>query len=281
MKKKKKKSWVCAFDVRFRGGKDNSVVGIDARGGGSEAGLVAKELQLHLYYYYYLYLFRFWLFFFCCPIFSVSVSHMNFVARRLLSSAASAPSLHSLHSATSPLVLHGTTILCVRRGSEVAMIGDGQVSRGSVVVKSRARKIRLMSDGKVVVGVAGVTSDAVTMLESLEKALESNGGQLLKACVQLGREWRTGKSVQKDAAMLVADKEVSLYVSGSGDVMDSDDGLMEIGSGGSYAIAAAKALVDLDHPSLTAEDIARRSMKIASQMCVYTNENVICEVVRG
>jgi ATP-dependent HslUV protease, peptidase subunit HslV len=172
-------------------------------------------------------------------------------------------------------VWHGTTILSVRKGGAVVMAGDGQVSLGQTVVKANARKVRKLGD-KVIVGFAGATADAFTLLERLEAKLERHPGQLMRACVELAKDWRTDRYLRRlEAMMAVADKETSLVLTGSGDVMEPADGLIGIGSGGAYALAAARALID--RPELDAEAIARKALDIAAEICVYTNHNVTIE----
>ncbi|MBZ0325110.1 MAG: ATP-dependent protease subunit HslV, partial [Alphaproteobacteria bacterium] len=150
---------------------------------------------------------------------------------------------------------HGTTILSVRRAGKVVVAGDGQVSLGQTVIKSNARKVRRLADGRVIVGFAGATADAFTLFERLERKLEQHGGQLMRACVELAKDWRTDRYLRRlEAMMAVADKDISLIVSGTGDVLEPEDGLIGIGSGGAYALAAARALVGVD--GLEAEDIA-------------------------
>jgi ATP-dependent HslUV protease subunit HslV len=172
---------------------------------------------------------------------------------------------------------HGTTILSVRKGNRVVVAGDGQVSLGSTVVKANARKVRrLGADGSVIGGFAGSTADAFTLFDRLESKLERWPGQLLRASVELAKDWRTDRYLRRlDAMMAVADKDVTLILTGNGDVLEPSDGIAAIGSGGNYALAAARALIDID--DLDAEAIARRAMKIAAEVCVYTNENVILE----
>ena len=173
---------------------------------------------------------------------------------------------------------HGTTILSVRKGDSVVIAGDGQVSLGQTVIKSNARKVRPLGDGGVIVGFAGATADAFTLFERLEAKLEQHPGQLTRACVELAKDWRTDRYLRRlEAMMAVADREVSLVVTGTGDVMETEDGLIGIGSGGAYALAAARALATID--GLEAEDIARRAMKIAAGICVYTNENITVETL--
>ncbi|CEP02913.1 ATP-dependent protease subunit HslV [Plasmodiophora brassicae] len=173
-----------------------------------------------------------------------------------------------------------TTILCVRRGSQVVMMGDGQVSRGSTIVKPNARKVRTLADGRVLCGFAGATADALTLLERLESQLEQHSGQLLRASVEVAKAWRTDKYLRRlEALIVVADKDVSLTISGVGDVLEPHDGLIGIGSGGDYALAAARALIDI--PDLSAAEIARRSMRIAAGICVYTNDMFVEETLEA
>jgi ATP-dependent HslUV protease subunit HslV len=170
----------------------------------------------------------------------------------------------------------GTTIISVRKGDEVVIAGDGQVSMGNTVLKSNARKVRRLGrDGKIIAGFAGSTADAFTLFERLEAKLEAHPGQLTRACVELAKDWRTDRYLRRlEALMAVADKETSLILTGNGDVVEPQYGLIGIGSGGNYALAAGRALLDQD---LSAEDIARKALKIAADICVYTNENIIVE----
>ncbi len=171
---------------------------------------------------------------------------------------------------------HGTTILSVRKGGRVVIAGDGQVSLGPTVIKANARKVRRIGAGSILVGFAGATADAFTLLERLEGKLEKYPGQLTRACVELAKDWRTDRYLRRLEAMIaVADAEVSLVLTGQGDVLEPEDGLIGIGSGGTYALAAARALIDLD--GLDAETIARKAMGIAADICVYTNRNFIVE----
>ena len=172
--------------------------------------------------------------------------------------------------------MHATTIVTVRRGGKVVIAGDGQVSLGPTVIKGNARKVRRIGkDGQVIIGFAGATADAFTLLDRLEKKLEQYPDQLMRACVELAKDWRTDKYLRNlEAMMLVADKQITLCVTGNGDVLEPEDGIMAIGSGGNYALAAARALLDTRK---SAEDIATRAMQIASEICVYTNSNVIVE----
>ncbi len=171
---------------------------------------------------------------------------------------------------------HGTTILAVRKGGQVVVAGDGQVSLGQTVIKSNARKVRRLGSGAVIAGFAGATADAFTLFERLEAKLEQHGGQLTRACVELAKDWRTDRYLRRlEAMMAVADKNVSLVLTGTGDVLEPEDGLIGIGSGGNYALAAARALIGVD--GLDARSIAERAMKVAAGICVYTNENVTIE----
>jgi ATP-dependent HslUV protease, peptidase subunit HslV len=178
-----------------------------------------------------------------------------------------------------PLGWHGTTILCVRKGGQVAMAGDGQVSLGQTVVKGNARKVRRIANGKVLAGFAGATADAFTLLERLEAKLERFPDQLERACVELAKDWRTDRYLRRlEAMMLVSDKDIGLLLSGTGDVVEPEaiDGgsVMAIGSGGNYALAAARALLDGE---LDAEAVVKRSLEIAADICVYTNRNLVIE----
>ena len=171
---------------------------------------------------------------------------------------------------------HGTTIISVRKGDKVVIAGDGQVSLGATVIKASARKVRQLGYGSVIAGFAGATADAFTLFERLEGKLEQHPGQLTRACVELAKDWRTDRYLRRlEAMMAVADKEASLVLTGTGDVLEPDEGLIGIGSGGSFALAAAKALLDVD--GANAEAIARKAMKIAAEICVYTNTNLTIE----
>lgn len=173
-------------------------------------------------------------------------------------------------------VWHGTTILSVRKGGQVIVAGDGQVSMGQTIVKSNARKVRRLGGGSVIAGFAGTTADAITLFERLEAKLEQYSGQLTRACVELAKDWRTDRYLRRlEAMMAVADKDVSLILSGTGDVLEPEDNIIGIGSGGGYALAAARALIEID--GLDAETVARRAMAIAAQICVYTNDKIILE----
>ena len=170
---------------------------------------------------------------------------------------------------------HGTTILAVRKGEQVVVAGDGQVTLGNTVIKSNARKVRRLGDGDVIAGFAGATADAFTLFERLEAKLEQYPGQLTRACVELAKDWRTDRYLRRlEAMMAVADRSVSLVLTGTGDVLEPEDGLIGIGSGGSFALAAARAL---DRDDLDAEAIARRALEIAADICIYTNRNILVE----
>lgn len=176
-----------------------------------------------------------------------------------------------------PASWKGTTILSVRKNGKVVIAGDGQVSLGSTVIKSTAKKIRHLADGSVIVGFAGSTADAFTLFERLEGKLDKHPGQLTRACVELAKDWRTDRYLRRlEAMMIVIDKDISLVLTGTGDVLEPEDGIVGIGSGGNFAQAAAMALMEED---LDAEAITRRAMKIAAKICVYTNENIIVESI--
>jgi ATP-dependent HslUV protease subunit HslV len=179
------------------------------------------------------------------------------------------------HDETAAPRMHATTILMVRKGGRLVIGGDGQVSLGQTIVKGNARKVRTLAKGSVIGGFAGATADAFTLFERLEAKLEQYPGQLVRACVELTKDWRTDRYLRRlEAMMLVADKEVGLLLSGAGDVLEPEAGVMAIGSGGNYALAAARALADTD---LDAETIVRRSLQIAADICVYTNGNIVIE----
>jgi ATP-dependent HslUV protease, peptidase subunit HslV len=172
-------------------------------------------------------------------------------------------------------IWHGTTIVTVRKGARVVIAGDGQVSLGATVIKSNARKVRTLGKGDVIGGFAGATADAFTLFERLEAKLEQHPGQLTRAAVELAKDWRTDRYLRRlEAMMIVADAKVTLVLTGTGDVLEPEHHVTGIGSGGMYALAAARAL--LDQP-LDAEQIARRAMNIAAEICVYTNTNVVVE----
>jgi len=172
-------------------------------------------------------------------------------------------------------VWHGTTILTVRKDKKVVIAGDGQVSIGNTVIKSNARKVRPLASGDVIAGFAGATADAMTLFERLETKLEQYPQQLTRACVELAKDWRTDRYLRRlEAMMIVADRSVSLVLTGTGDVLEPENGMIGIGSGGNFALAAARALAD---SKLDAEAIARRAMAIAAEICVFTNTSVIVE----
>ncbi|MGL4811853.1 MAG: ATP-dependent protease subunit HslV [Beijerinckiaceae bacterium] len=173
---------------------------------------------------------------------------------------------------------HATTILLVRKGGKVVIGGDGQVSLGPTIMKGNAKKVRrLGTKGHVIAGFAGATADAFTLFERLEAKLEQYPTQLARACVDLAKDWRTDRYLRRlEAMLLVSDKDASLLVSGTGDVLEPEDGIMAIGSGGNYALAAARALASTD---MDAEEIVRRAMKIAGDICVYTNHSLIIEQI--
>ena len=175
----------------------------------------------------------------------------------------------------SDIILHGTTILLVKKGGKVVIGGDGQVSLGQTVMKGTAKKVRRIAKGDVIAGFAGATADAFTLFERLESKLEQYPGQLMRAAVELAKDWRTDKYLRRlEAMLLVADKKSALVVTGTGDVLEPEDGVAAIGSGGNYALSAARALVDTD---ADAEAIVRKAMKIAADICVYTNHNLTVE----
>jgi ATP-dependent HslUV protease subunit HslV len=178
-----------------------------------------------------------------------------------------------------PIGWHGTTILCVRRGNQVAMAGDGQVTLGQTVIKGNARKVRRIGpDGAILSGFAGATADAFTLLERLEAKLERYPNQLERACVELAKDWRTDRYLRRlEAMMAVADDTRAFTLTGNGDVLEPEDGVIAIGSGGNFALAAARALLTVD--GLDAEEIARRAMRIAGDICVYTNHSLIVETL--
>jgi ATP-dependent HslUV protease, peptidase subunit HslV len=171
---------------------------------------------------------------------------------------------------------HGTTIVCVRRGAQVAMGGDGQVTLGNVVVKATARKVRRLYNDRILAGFAGATADAFTLFERFEGKLEKHQGNLLRSAVELAKDWRTDRMLRRLEAMLaVADQETSLLITGNGDVLEPERGIVAMGSGGSYAQAAAIAL--LDHTALPPADIVKRALEIAGDICIYTNQNHVVE----
>lgn len=184
-----------------------------------------------------------------------------------------------ISSSHDPVQWHGTTILCVRRDGQVTIAGDGQVTLGHTVVKGNAKKVRRIgAGGNILAGFAGATADAFTLLERLEKKLERYPNQLERACVELAQDWRTDRYLRRlEAMLLVADHTHSYTLTGNGDVLEPEDGVVAIGSGGNYALAAARALLGVD--GLTSEEIARRAMKIAGDICIYTNSSLIVETL--
>ncbi|HET9484839.1 MAG TPA: ATP-dependent protease subunit HslV [Xanthomonadales bacterium] len=176
----------------------------------------------------------------------------------------------------SPESFHATTIVSVRRGDQVVVGGDGQVTLGNTIMKANARKVRRLANGKVLAGFAGATADAFTLFELFEKKLERHGGQLTRAAVELAKEWRTDRRLGRlEALLAVADSSASLIISGNGDVLEPEHGLIAIGSGGPYALAAAKALAE--NTQMSAREIAERALAIAGEICIYTNGNVTIE----
>jgi ATP-dependent HslUV protease subunit HslV len=174
-----------------------------------------------------------------------------------------------------PEIWRSTTILSVRKGGHVVVAGDGQVTMGATVMKANARKVRRLGKGEVIAGFAGATADAFALFERLEAKIEQHPGNLARACVELAKDWRTDKYLRRlEAMMAVVDAKASLILSGTGDVVEPEEGLIGIGSGGPYALAAARALLAFDLP---AEEIARRAMKIAAELCIYTNDNITLE----
>ena len=170
---------------------------------------------------------------------------------------------------------HATTILSVRKNGKVVIAGDGQVSLGQTIIKGNARKVRPLGIGGVIAGFAGATADALTLFERLEGKLEKYPGQLARACVEMAKDWRTDRYLRRlEAMMIVADREVTFVLTGTGDVLEPEHGVTAIGSGGNYALAAARALMDTD---MEAEAIARKAMAIAAEICVYTNSNLTVE----
>jgi ATP-dependent HslUV protease subunit HslV len=171
---------------------------------------------------------------------------------------------------------HATTIVCVRRGERVVIGGDGQVTLGNTVMKANARKVRRLGKGDVVAGIAGATADAFTLFELFEQKLERHGGQLTRAAVELAKDWRTDRRLGRlEALLAVADRQSSLIISGNGDVLEPEGGLIAIGSGGPFALAAAKALVE--NTDLGPREVVERALKIAGDICIYTNHNVSIE----
>ncbi|KEC55722.1 ATP-dependent protease subunit HslV [Bartonella koehlerae] len=177
-----------------------------------------------------------------------------------------------------PDIMYGTTIITVRKDGKVVMAGDGQVSLGQTIMKGNVRKVRRLGKSRAVIaGFAGATADAFTLLERLETKLEQYPDQLMRACVELAKDWRTDRYLRRlEAMMLVADKKITLALTGLGDVLEPEDGIMAIGSGGNFALSAARALIDMD---LDAETIARKAMDIAAKICVYTNDHFTIETL--
>ena len=176
-----------------------------------------------------------------------------------------------------PIKWHGTTIVSVRKSGKVVIAGDGQVSMGQTVMKPNARKVRPLGDGTVIAGFAGATADAFSLFDRLEKKLEQYHGQLLRAAVELAKDWRTDKFLRNlEAMMIVADKDVTLILTGNGDVLEPVDGIAAIGSGGNFALAAARALKDYEPD---AETLARKAMAVAADICVYTNDQLTVETL--
>ncbi len=174
---------------------------------------------------------------------------------------------------------HGTTIIAIKHNGKVVMAGDGQVSMGSIAIKHGAQKVRRLYNDKILAGFAGSTADAFTLLERFSQKLESYSGRLARAAVELAKDWRTDKYLRRlEALMIVADKDSILMLSGNGDVIEPDDNVIAVGSGGPYAYAAARALME-NAANLSAEEIARKAMEIAADMCVYTNSNLTLEVL--
>mmetsp|Transcript_21592 Transcript_21592/g.47398 ORF Transcript_21592/g.47398 Transcript_21592/m.47398 type:complete len:245 (+) Transcript_21592:115-849(+) len=179
---------------------------------------------------------------------------------------------------TDPRQMYGTTVLCVRKDKQVVIVADGQVTRGSEIVKPNVKKCRTVQDGAVIGAFAGATADAFTLFDRLEAKLEEHPGQLTRAAVELAKNWRNDKYLRKlDAVMIVADEEVALTITGGGDVLEPHDDIIGIGSGGPYALAAARALIDV--PGLSALDVAKKAMKVAADICIYTNHNFTLETI--
>ena len=174
---------------------------------------------------------------------------------------------------------HGTTIISVRKDNQDVIAGDGQVSLGNTVIKGSAQKVRRIGDGSVIAGFAGATADAFTLFERLESKLEKHPNQLTRAAVELAKEWRTDKYLRRlEALLTVADANVSLLITGQGDVLEPENNITGIGSGGNYALSAARALIDTD---LSAEEIAKKSIQIAAEICVFTNSNITIEKIES
>jgi ATP-dependent HslUV protease subunit HslV len=172
---------------------------------------------------------------------------------------------------------YGTTIVSIRKKGEIVVAGDGQVTLGDTVVKANAKKVRVLAEGKVITGFAGATADAFALFERLESKLEKHAGNLTRAAVELAKDWRTDKYLRRlEALMAIGDKEKSFIISGTGDVLEPEGDVIGIGSGGNYALASAKVLMDTD---LSAEEIAKKAIKVASEICVFTNENISVEKI--
>jgi ATP-dependent HslUV protease subunit HslV len=177
-----------------------------------------------------------------------------------------------------PATIYGTTILCVKRNGQMVIGGDGQVTLGHIVMKGNARKVRRLYNGQVLAGFAGATADAFTLFERFEGRLQTHNGQLMRAAVEMAKDWRTDRALRKlEAMMIVADADTMLLISGTGDVIEPQDDFIAIGSGGSYAHAAAQALIR--HSELGAEDLVRNALTIAADLCIYTNHNLTIEVL--
>jgi ATP-dependent HslUV protease subunit HslV len=173
-------------------------------------------------------------------------------------------------------MFHGTTILCVRREGKVVIVGDGQVSLDKTIMKNTAKKVRRLGDGHVIAGFAGSTADAFTLFERFESKLQEHQKNLARACVELGKDWRTDRFLRRlEALLIVADRDKTLILSGAGDVIEPDHGIAAVGSGGHYALAAARAL--MSHTSLSARDVATHAMAIAADICIYTNSHISFE----
>ena len=184
---------------------------------------------------------------------------------------------HRLSMINSDSKWHGTTIILIRKDNEVVVAGDGQVSIGNTVIKSTANKVRRIEKRNVIAGFAGSTADALTLFERLESKLEKHAGNLTRAAVELAKDWRTDKYLRRlEALMAIADKEKSFIISGTGDVLEPEEGIIGIGSGGNYALAAAKVLMDT---KMSAEEIAKKSIQVASEICVFTNNNITLEKI--
>jgi len=184
---------------------------------------------------------------------------------------------HRIGGMSDNLNWHGTTIVLIRKGKDVVVAGDGQVSLGNAVIKSTAKKVRKIEKRNVIAGFAGSTADALTLFERLEAKLEKHAGNLTRAAVELAKDWRTDKYLRRlEALMAIADKEKSFIISGTGDVLEPEQGIIGIGSGGNYALAAAKVLMD---SKMSAEEIAKKSIQVASEICVFTNNNITFEKI--